>query len=115
MKRGWKRQEVAAATRRQMGLGEGELHHGSLGAHCAYCGIPFRSRRLFGWTHRSKTTDHVIPLSRGGSNRSGNRVPCCRACNKAKGAMTPEEFREACDFGEFWYERHGVELEGDWQ
>lgn len=37
--------------------------------------------------------DHVTPTSRGGSNLPSNRVPCCKACNSAKGDKTLDEFR----------------------
>lgn len=36
--------------------------------------------------------DHVIPVTRGGSNGIGNIVPSCRRCNGAKGADTAYEF-----------------------
>lgn len=36
--------------------------------------------------------DHKTPLKRGGSNDLANLVPCCVACNIAKGGMTAEEF-----------------------
>jgi 5-methylcytosine-specific restriction endonuclease McrA len=35
--------------------------------------------------------DHVIPLSRGGSNTSGNLANRCRSCNSRKGKRLPEE------------------------
>lgn len=40
----------------------------------------------------SATTDHFIPLSRGGSNRQYNRVVCCFACNMLKEDLMPNEF-----------------------
>lgn len=41
---------------------------------CAYCGI--RSAEL--------TQDHVVPLSRGGSNTKDNILPACSSCNSRK-------------------------------
>jgi len=49
---------------------------------CAYCGVknvPFEK-------------EHVIPKSRGGSNRISNLVLSCRACNEKKDNMPIEEF-----------------------
>src|SRR5208283_587336 len=41
---------------------------------------------------KTRTLDHKIPLSRGGSNEPENLVPCCRTCNSRKHNMTAEEF-----------------------
>ncbi len=52
------------------------------GRRCVYCG-------------RGKTTfeiDHVLPSSRGGSNRVSNLVLSCHDCNTAKGNRTAAEF-----------------------
>jgi 5-methylcytosine-specific restriction endonuclease McrA len=38
--------------------------------------------------------DHMIPLSRGGTNFASNMVPACGSCNRSKGAKTPIEFAE---------------------
>jgi hypothetical protein len=35
--------------------------------------------------------DHVIPLSRGGSNTTGNLANRCQRCNSRKGRRTPAE------------------------
>lgn len=37
-------------------------------------------------------TDHMTPLSRGGTNYIANVVPACRSCNRHKSASTAEEF-----------------------
>lgn len=39
--------------------------------------------------------DHVIPRSRGGSNKLENLVLCCGPCNVDKRARTPEEWAAA--------------------
>jgi hypothetical protein len=49
---------------------------------CAYCqtsGVPLQ-------------VEHLIPTSRGGSDRASNLVIACDACNKRKGTLTAEEF-----------------------
>jgi 5-methylcytosine-specific restriction endonuclease McrA len=38
------------------------------------------------------TRDHMIPLTRGGSDAIENIVPACRPCNSAKGTKTTDEF-----------------------
>lgn len=52
---------------------------------CSYCEIP-----LFGDYH----VDHVIPLSRGGSDRLDNLVLACPSCNRWKSTKTGEQFRK---------------------
>lgn len=54
-------------------------------------------------------TDHVIPKSRGGTDRITNLVIACRTCNLDKGARTAEEYgfpevqKEAARFRAFRY------------
>lgn len=49
---------------------------------CAYCGV--KPERL--------DPDHVVPLSRGGSNTPSNLLPTCLMCNSSKNAMTLPEW-----------------------
>jgi 5-methylcytosine-specific restriction endonuclease McrA len=52
------------------------------GRKCAYCdtmGVPLE-------------VEHIIPRSRGGSNRASNLTLSCRECNQEKGNRTAEEF-----------------------
>lgn len=51
------------------------------GAECVYCGKP------------ASHVDHLTPQSRGGGDNIDNLVPCCAACNIAKGTMTAAEFK----------------------
>ena len=41
--------------------------------------------------------DHLIPVSRGGGDELDNLDPCCRPCNRKKGARTVDEY-----FGVVW-------------
>ena len=50
---------------------------------CMYCGREFPVYLL--------TRDHLVPLSRGGTDCWSNVVAACRGCNHAKGSRTPEE------------------------
>lgn len=49
---------------------------------CAYCG-----------SRGPMTMDHVVPVSRGGSNFIGNILPACKPCNSSKGARLLVEWR----------------------
>ena len=51
---------------------------------CFYCGKKLRPHET--------TRDHVIPISRKGTNQKENLVPSCKKCNSAKGSMLLEEF-----------------------
>lgn len=50
---------------------------------CLYCGNRFENGDL--------SRDHVIPLSRGGSDEWTNVVTACKRCNARKGNRMPEE------------------------
>ena len=50
---------------------------------CYYCHDHFNPDEL--------TMDHIVAVVRGGKSTKGNCVPCCKACNQEKGALTPAE------------------------
>ncbi len=50
---------------------------------CPYCGVRLE--------HRTKSLDHVRPVSRGGHHSIRNVVVCCRSCNVHKHDRTVEE------------------------
>jgi len=52
---------------------------------CAYCGGRFHADDL--------TREHIVPVSRGGSDSWMNCITACRACNGRKGNRLPEEAR----------------------
>jgi hypothetical protein len=51
---------------------------------CAYCGVHFDETEL--------TTDHIMPVSRGGQHNWTNVLAACRRCNHGKSDRTPEEW-----------------------
>lgn len=62
---------------------------------CQYCGRHRSSLR----GREFLTRDHVLPMSRGGTNTWANVVAACSACNNRKGNRTPREvgMRLRCD------------------
>lgn len=56
----------------------------AIGKVCAYCHEPVGNADL--------QPDHVLPLSRGGSNSITNIVPCCGPCNREKHVLTVAEW-----------------------
>ena len=62
---------------------------------CVYCERRLREpeQKSLGGYHRDwATIDHVVPKSRGGSNKIENLVTSCMACNNRKKDLTAEEF-----------------------
>ena len=55
------------------------------GHKCCYCGVSEGNSVKF-------EVEHIIPKSRGGSNRISNLAWSCRDCNAAKANQTAEEF-----------------------
>lgn len=51
--------------------------------HCAYCGD--KPEKLF--------LDHIVPISRGGTNHQENLFPACFSCDCHKRDFSVEEFR----------------------
>jgi 5-methylcytosine-specific restriction endonuclease McrA len=54
---------------------------------CQYCGRPQAALK----TRESLTRDHVVPLSRGGTNDWNNVVTACSPCNTRKANHLPSE------------------------
>lgn len=55
----------------------------SFGRRCAYCERPINGQ---------PDPDHVVPLSKGGSNSITNILPCCSACNSDKRDLLLDEW-----------------------
>jgi 5-methylcytosine-specific restriction protein A len=45
---------------------------------CVYCAHAFDKKKT------NFTVDHIVPLSKGGSNQIKNLAPCCVSCNQDK-------------------------------
>ena len=56
---------------------------------CRYCGVFVNWRDRKG--PQGGSYDHVIPITKGGSDEFDNIVVACRDCNGKKGSRTPEE------------------------
>ena len=54
---------------------------------CQFCGRPQSQLR----PRECLTRDHLVPLSRGGTNAWSNVVTACSTCNARKGNRLPEE------------------------
>ena len=51
---------------------------------CAICGNPVKYKKM--------TIDHIVPLSKGGTNGMDNLQLACKRCNLMKADFTAEEF-----------------------
>ncbi len=62
------------------------------GFKCVYCGV--------GLDVRTMTVDHVVPKSKGGSNRPANKVAACEKCNQLKGdkSVSKDAHTGLCNF-----------------
>jgi 5-methylcytosine-specific restriction endonuclease McrA len=63
------------------------LHRAQRG-RCAYCHRPMDPAPGSSDRPRGITVDHVVPLSRGGTDADENVVGACWACNQRKGDGT---------------------------
>ena len=63
--------------------------HRKVHAVCYYCRTQL--------TVAIATSDHRLPLWKGGTSQNGNKVPCCWDCNQLKGAMDEETFMRVRD------------------
>ncbi len=64
---------------------------------CAYCGKKFGLNEIFGY---NAEIDHIIPRSKGGTNRQFNLALVCRECNQKKTNLTPFQAYESHIFSD---------------
>jgi len=64
---------------------------------CAYCGEKL--------TLETRTIDHIVPLSEGGSNYITNFFPACTHCNALKASLSLRDFKEQLRVEMFYFEQ----------
>lgn len=64
----------------------------SVERRCAYCGRETAHRGPW-----RMTKDHILPVSRGGSDAIDNLCVACKQCNSNKGTLTGDEYRHWLD------------------
>ena len=89
---------AAASARRRVRMAnfDGNFTSKEFRALC----VTFENRCVYCGQELPLGPDHLVPLSRGGSNSIDNIVPCCRYCNSAKHTKTYEEYVEQLRLGD---------------
>jgi 5-methylcytosine-specific restriction endonuclease McrA len=57
-----------------------------VGDVCCYCDRPFGKGLEF-------TKEHIVPVSKGGSNKLSNLTPCCFECNQLRSNLDIKQFK----------------------
>lgn len=73
---------------------------------CWFCGNRLQQGKHSGDT---RTVDHLLPLSRGGSNTPANVVYCCLGCNREKGCLNLTEFRQRFSSNHLFFGEREIE------
>lgn len=87
---------VKRSRRKQISKGKWHSVMMMHGYKCHWCGIGLcGDKSKFNFA----TMDHLIPLSRGGTNQNSNLVPACHACNHKRGNQLPAETKSKIQGG----------------
>lgn len=87
------------AERRVFSVYEKRTIYAKHNGTCAICGRPVKFKKM--------TVDHIVPLSKGGTNEMSNlRLACC-SCNRIKSDVDDDEFYRKI-FGILWYHKKDV-------
>jgi 5-methylcytosine-specific restriction endonuclease McrA len=58
---------------------------------CYYCGKKMNIKSKYPYKE-APSIDHMVPISRGGTNNINNLIVCCHACNIIKGTLSSNTF-----------------------
>lgn len=63
---------------------------------CVYCGrvLRYDHSTLGPVPNKECSIDHLLPVSRGGTDDPSNLVLACKGCNRSKSDRTPDEWAE---------------------
>lgn len=70
-------------NRRTFTLYEKQVIYAKCNGKCSICGKPVKFKKM--------TIDHIMPLSRGGTNDIKNLQLACKRCNSMKSNMTMDD------------------------
>ena len=76
--------EEAVSKRKKFNKSERKEIYNKTNGHCALCGKHISLENM--------TIDHIVPVSKGGTNEMSNLQPTCLVCNRIKQDILPQEF-----------------------
>lgn len=79
----WSRKRDRMANRIQFNDFQKKSVYAKCNGKCAICGKPVKFKKM--------TIDHIMPLSRGGTNDIKNLQLACKRCNSMKSNMTMDD------------------------
>lgn len=74
---------------------------------CCYCGEKFNHSNK----GKIKAVDHLIPVSKGGANRSCNKRNCCQRCNTQKSDLLLQDFLKRIEQSHLPFYEKNIRLE----